>query len=275
MELADRAARQRYAQLIAQCLRPVPVFQAIREDENTLQVERGLMLAMAVWNASDFTGIASACDRLLESGAVELRVIDAAGHRRSHYPGLLLHAWRRTLAQLNGLRTPPPHSGGWAEGIERWRASLTATDDAVGRTWAAHARGEPESASSFQQLIDGQQSSGALLKPDPSQNPETLWYEELVLLHALTAYAVCSGNPKARAAASRAAEHHLNETQPDHATSEPWGLLAFILNPNTRSLADQMLHTVQVLHPNGATGVTAILLADVLDCLRELDRDFR
>jgi hypothetical protein len=234
------------------------------------------MLAMAVCDASNFAGIGSACERLLESGAAELRVIDAAGHRRPHYPGLLLYAWQQTLAQLNGLQSPPsPQPRGWAEGIERWRLSLDATEDATGRVWTALARGGPESASVFQQLIDGQQSSGALIRPDPSQNPETLWYEELVLLHALTAYAVHSGTPEAHAAASRAAEYHLNETQPDHATSEPWGLLAFILNPNARSVADQMLHTVQVLHPNGAAGVTAILLADVLDCLRELDRDSR
>ena len=70
------------------------------------------------------------------------------------------------------------------------------------------------------------------------------------MLHALTAYA-------ARTSADvrgplLAAEYHLNETQPDHATSEPWGLLAFILNANAHSVADQMLHTVQVLYPNGA-----------------------
>ena len=79
-------------------------------------------------------------------------------------------------------------------------------------------------------------------------------------------------NALAREAALLNAAYHLHETQPDHATTEPWGLLAFILNPDTRSLADQLLHTVRVQHPGGARGVTAILLADVLDHLRELAR---
>jgi hypothetical protein len=76
-----------------------------------------------------------------------------------------------------------------------------------------------------------QMPSGAFLPPDPSMNPETAWYFELVLLHAVSTYDPIS--------ASRNAEYHLTETQPDHATTEPWGLLAFIRNRNTHSVADR------------------------------------
>jgi hypothetical protein len=270
METADRAARGRYAQLIAQCLRPAPIFQPAREDERSIQVERGLMLAMALCERPDLAGIDRACGRLLESGAADLPVSDAAGHQRSHYPGLLVYVWRRTLAKVESFLTPAQASG-WAAAIERWSPALREVDGPVGREWAALALEGSDSVSAFQRLAAHQQPSGALLKADPSQNPEALWYDELVLLHALTAYAVRTGSAEIQTPL-RAAAYHLNETQPDHATSEPWGLLAFILNPNTHSVADQMLHTVQVLHPSGADGVTAILLADVLDCLRELDR---
>jgi hypothetical protein len=181
-----------------------------------------------------------------------------------------VYVWRQTLSKVESFLTPA-QAGSWAAAIERWLPALRAVDDAVGRAWAALALEGAASPAVFTRLAEQQQRSGALLKPDPSQNPETRWYDELVLLHALTAHAVRTNNVEMHPA-SRAAEYHLNETQPDHATSEPWGLLTFILNPNTHSVADQMLHTVQVLHPNGATGVTAILLADVLDCLRELDR---
>jgi hypothetical protein len=229
-----------------------------------------MMLAMALCERPDLAGIETACERLLESGAADLRVMDAAGHHRSHYPGLLVYVWRQTLAKVESFLTPAQASG-WAAALERWFPALRAVDDPVARAWSVLALEDSDSSPAFQRLAEQQQPSGALLKADPSQNPETLWYDELVLLHALTAHAVRSGNSTVPASL-RAAEYHLNETQPDHATSEPWGLLAFILNPNTRSVADQMLHTVQVLHPRGANGVTAILLADVLDCLRELDR---
>jgi hypothetical protein len=225
---------------------------------------------MAIREHPDLAGIKQACGRLLQSGAADLRVIDAAGHQRPHYPGLLVYAWRRTLAKVESFLTPAQASA-WAGGIEQWLEVLRKVSDPVGRAWATLALEGSVADSAFGQLAKQQQPSGALLKADPSKNPETLWYDELVLLHALTASAVRGGDAQMQSSL-RAAEYHLNETQPDHATSEPWGLLAFILNPNAHSLADQMLHTVQVLHPNGAAGVTAILLADVLDCLRELDR---
>jgi hypothetical protein len=208
---------------------------------------------------------------LLQSGVADSRVGDAAGHHRSHYPGLLLYAWRPTLALVASFLTPDQASG-WAAGIERWARSLPTVEEPAGAAWSALASDGPQTTAFFQASAQGQQSSGALLQSDPSQNPETVWYNELVLLHALAAYAVRTGRSDLQPAVLRAAEYHLNETQPDHATSEPWGLLAFVLNPDAHSLADQMLHTVKVLHPNGAAGVTAILLADVLDGLRELDR---
>jgi hypothetical protein len=232
------------------------------------------MLAMALCEHPDLATITKTCGRLLHPAAAELRILDAASHHRPAYRGLLVYAWRRTLPRIESFLTPA-QSSEWAAAIERWRTSLRPTGDPVADAWAALAREDANAASSFERLADGQQSSGALLKPDPSQNPEAAWFTELVLLHALTAFAVRTGNAALQATASRAAAYHLDETQPDHATSEPWGLLAFILHPNTHSLADQMLHTIRVLYPAGLNGVAAILLADVLDCLRELGRDSR
>ena len=54
------------------------------------------------------------------------------------------------------------------------------------------------------------------------------------------------------------------EIQPDHATSQPWALFAFIWNPATRYLADQVLHTAR----STSDGVSLILLADALYCVR-------
>jgi hypothetical protein len=69
------------------------------------------------------------------------------------------------------------------------------------------------------------------------------------------------------AAVARNAEFHLDQTQPDHATAQPWGLFAFIWNPRTRGLADQVLHAARVNQPEGLDGVSLMLLADALYCL--------
>ncbi|HLL89432.1 MAG TPA: hypothetical protein VK324_09020, partial [Tepidisphaeraceae bacterium] len=70
------------------------------------------------------------------------------------------------------------------------------------------------------------------------------------------------------AAAARAAEFHQNETQPDHASAQPWGLFPMIRNPLTRPLADQILHAATTQHPAGLEGVSLMLAADALYCLR-------
>ena len=67
-------------------------------------------------------------------------------------------------------------------------------------------------------------------------------------------------------AVRRATRFHLNETQPDHATAQPWGLFAFVWNPPTRPLADQLLHADATART--IDGVSLILLADALYCLR-------
>jgi uncharacterized protein YbaR (Trm112 family) len=61
------------------------------------------------------------------------------------------------------------------------------------------------------------------------------------------------------------------ETQPDHATNQPWALHAFAQSPGTRPLADQLLHAGTMVSGAGgstAGGLTSILLADALYSLR-------
>jgi hypothetical protein len=90
----------------------------------------------------------------------------------------------------------------------------------------------------------------------------------------VASFAIQTGDACLIAAAARNASFHQAETQPDHATHQPWGLLAFILNPVTHPLADQLLHSATAL--SGASGaaavsaITSILLANALYCLRIL-----
>jgi hypothetical protein len=123
----------------------------------------------------------------------------------------------------------------------------------------------------FEHLIARQQPRGEFLPPDAGIHPETRWYEELVILHAAASYAVRVPGSAIQSAVKRSAQYHLNEIQPDHATAEPWGLLAFV--QYAPSLADQMLHAMSMQYPQGITGIPLLLLTDVLYGLRRLMDD--
>ena len=123
----------------------------------------------------------------------------------------------------------------------------------------------------FDRLIALQQPSGEFLSPDPNTNLESRWYEELILLHATAGYAACTPGDAICQAVEKSAGFHANETQPDHATTEPWGLLAFI--QHAPPMADQILHSLTLQYPAGVTGIPLLLLRDVLYGLRQLTMD--
>jgi len=122
------------------------------------------------------------------------------------------------------------------------------------------------------QFAAGQRSTGAFLVAAPADNPETLWYHERVMLHAAASYAAQANDPLVTAAVMQAADFHARETQPDHATTQPWGLLAFVWRREARNLADGMLHALKLQQPSGPDAISSMLLADCLYCLRLLAR---
>jgi hypothetical protein len=155
--------------------------------------------------------------------------------------------------------TPPlPASRGSEFATAAWyaltiQAAATAADQPA-----------PDAARAFSTLAAAQLPNGPFLTPTRSDNLETLWYHELVLLHALTTYALLTNSAPLLDAAKRAALYHLHETQPDHATTQPWALNAFLLSPDTYPLADQILHTLQTQNPGTLDPTSQTLLADTL-----------
>jgi hypothetical protein len=150
---------------------------------------------------------------------------------------------------------------------------------AAGACWAAlavHAGGEllhedrplRIAGGTIRAVVARQQAAGGFLAARGSDNPETLWFHELQIAHALASYAMQAGDPVALDSARRAAQFHLNETQPDHATNQPWGLTAFLADERTHVMADGQLHAASVQQPDRLDGVTLILLADALYSLR-------
>jgi hypothetical protein len=123
----------------------------------------------------------------------------------------------------------------------------------------------------FHRLVGGQQADGSFLPASPTTHPESRWYEELVLLHAVAGYAADTNDPVINQAVEKNVQYHLNEIQPDHATSEPWALLAF--TQYAPLLADQMLHTLALQYPAAVTGIPLLLLRDALYGLEQLTKD--
>ena len=223
-----------------------------------------------------------------------LAVVDRGGHRRPIYTGLLVYAWLQTYRIAHGTLAAST-LGRWEGGLRPWcdmlESKLSNVDwpktgmpasrgakaaEAVWMALALFVAGKvfvrdawlDLASDTFGKLVRGDANRSTFLLALPSDNPETLWYHELVILHAAASYAVQAEDRTLAAAVARNAAFHLNETQPDHATAQPWALFPFIQNPATRSLADQMLHTAAMQHPAGDDAVTLMLLADALYCLR-------
>lgn len=111
------------------------------------------------------------------------------------------------------------------------------------------------------------QPRGTLMATGMDDNLESWWHHELVLLHAATSYAAPRRDPRWQSFLQKSAEHHFAETQPDHASTQPWGIHAFLLFPHTISLADQMIHAAVVQGGGHPEAVSMLLFADALDCV--------
>jgi hypothetical protein len=280
---------RRYAELVGRTLCAAPLrFAGMAESCGAVQVERGVVYPRMLCGPGAVDDCGEALTLPFELAMTPRAVVDALGHRRPGYRGLLFHSVFRAIAvdRSGGLRD---YAGRWVERLAEQMAGLrwpehgghripaaigAVVADAVWMMLAAREAVEfggeaswPERAGeAFGRLAACQHPQGTFLTPTASDNPETHWYHELVVLHAATVYAAQAQDEELAAAIARNAEFHLNETQPDHATNQPWGLAAFARNPSTRPVADGMLHAAATI--GRGSGVTSILLADALYCLR-------
>lgn len=299
--MADFAAIQRelgrYAAMIEPIIARVAPFAAVGEDARSVQVERGVVFPLALrsgWSPD----MSAAVDWLIERSnrplLEDVQFVDASGHQRPVYRGLLIYSWLQAY-RVAYEAMPRDQFGAWEEGLRPWcdllenligdvewfegaiPAERGATiAEAVWIALALHLAGRvfvrdawtDLAADVFGKMVRRQQSSGAFLAASGRDNPETHWYHELVILHAAASYAVQAEDRTVAAAVARNGEFHLRETQPDHATNQPWALFAFAWNPATRSLADQVLHAGTTQDPAGQNAVSLMLLADALYCLR-------
>jgi hypothetical protein len=285
---------RKYAGLVAGLLKGESSFSDSIESTTSIAVERGTMLPLLLDSVTT-EGLARV-ERLIEitrAGRLEtIVVVDAQGHHRPIYRPILVYAWLSAF-HLRYEDLPRSEFGRWEEALRAWADLLEAELGNIGwdatSAWAGRGGSAGEAcwiaaalhragkvyvrdawvdlaSDLFGKVVKAQQASGAFLQATASDSPEARWFDELAMLHAAAAYAVMAEDKAVAGAVKRNTEFHLRETQPDHATKQPFGLCAFIWNEQTRSLADQMLHNVST---GPLDGVSRILLADTLQCLKQ------
>ena len=214
------------------------------------------------------------------------RLADAGGHSRPFHAGLVAHALGLADRLRPGSFDAPALLD--AHRARVWRDTLTYGTHAMlhaGRrsraseaseimadVWdelATITLGGSSPATTLGRVIEAQDPRGPYFTFDgkAGDNPEPWWYAELVVLHAVATYAVVSGNEAAADSARLAAAFHHAETQPDHATSQPWALHAFLSDANSLPTADLLLLAATAQQPASLGVVPRVLLADAAVCL--------
>ena len=285
---------RRYAAMLEWMIPAESAFTPTAESATSIQVERGVILPHVMKNVGQPSG-ASVVDRLIEATAIgafdRFAVVDRGGHHRPVYRPLLVYCWLQAF-RLAYETLPRMEFGRWEEGLRPWCDLLEAelgemslanvpasrggvASEAAWTALALYVAGKVYvrdawtdlAGDTFGRLTRGQQPSGAFLQTTASDNPEPNWYHELTILHACASYAVQAEDRTVAAAVARAVTFHVAETQPDHATEQPWAVFPFVWSPTARPLADQLLHAVSISQPGGIQGVPLMLLADALYCL--------
>lgn len=109
---------------------------------------------------------------------------------------------------------------------------------------------------------------GSSLHPqEPGESIELWTYRELSGLHALANMALRRRSESWSKRVEQIALYHLEHTQPDFTTSQPWGVFGFFWSPRTRSFADQQIHDAATEGGGTLNPLAAMLLADAADAL--------
>ncbi len=262
----------RYVELIRATLRAAVKDRGAREDSFSLAISFVAKAAGAAPPPSD-----SIDSQTLLDG----RIVDGAGHSRPLYRGLLIYALAHSEARIGKLaevfatsrrdafasfadaRSPVLASNG--------SAIIELAFDALAASCVAESVSSDPAAGVLMHIASSQQSDGSYLARTSSDNPEPTWYYELALLHAMASFAYRRDDSTARASAMRAARYQAEQIQPDHASSHPFAMHAFLRDEQGTYLADMMLHAAGVQQPSRMDTVSLLLLADAVDCIRSCD----
>ncbi|MEM8781514.1 MAG: hypothetical protein AAGE65_01545 [Planctomycetota bacterium] len=194
-----------------------------------------------------------------------VRFRDGRGHSRPHYLYLAAGLHRA------GLGVHPV-------GLARDAGVVSCAGDELGDAfelpWLSNAVNDQFDMSRdwLDMEVGALESDTPMHPPDVDTTPDEWTFAEMGALHGLFNAAIAIGHDAGLAKAHAAARYHLQHTQPDYTTYQPWALAAFLYFPDTVGFAEQQLHDVEThLHVEGPPGalVPGLLLADAVATLRE------
>lgn len=234
-------------------------------------------------------GLAAALGRVASLRS-DTAFVDGAGHRREVYGPLVAHLCFSAAA----LSRPPAGPGG-VEDLRGLVVALLAaladehrvdaavswdTGEEAGRVAGALWRalvtlqgalltGDIDSGLSALGVIgrvaDTPGPGGALHAQTADDTPDAWVYRELTGLHALYLASQVTRDAGWAVRCRQVAAYHVEHTQPDYTTYQPWALAAFAEDASTAGFAEQQLHDVQthlaIEGPGGAL-LPGLLLGD-------------
>ncbi len=199
-----------------------------------------------------------------------LRYNDSLGHTRPAYFALLVHL------HAAALDDDTPGRDAVAAAVARLEPR---PDDPADELWRAlclsHLPGQ-DPAPMVDAVVSRPGPNGELHAfVEGDDLLDAWWYRELVGLHALFRLAHGPlGRDAWRARARGAVLYHLDNTQPDHTTAQPWAVAAFLTHPESIPFGEQQLHDARSYWTHGGPGASVIpglLLADAAGTMMGLD----
>ena len=265
---------ERYEKLIRATLETALTNRTVNTSDNSVDVALPFVHAV-IGSPFRIKSKPNICDKPL----------DGAGHSRSLYRGLVAYS----LAQLDDIDSSLVDSStadSFSQAIQNQFADvvdgLSEHDASQGSRWVqlafdalaitcakrVNTDARVRANSILEQFARAIQTDGSFFVRAASDNPEPTWYHELAMLHAIMTFGCRTGNAPALNAARAAAQYQAEQIQPDHASSHPFALHAFLRIEHGRYLADMMLHAAGVQQPSGMDSISLLLLADALDCMK-------
>lgn len=203
---------------------------------------------------------------------------DELGHHRPVYRLLLLHGGLRvmmtspSLAEPRPLILPPAHENPSAD-LQLWGCLLQLEQSAIK---ALPTAATDAALAQIDELLTRPGEGGSLHRMNADESLDGWTWRELVGLHALAHVCVLAPSPMRLNRLQEVASYHLDNTQPDNTTNQPWGLPGFVLG-GAVTLAEQQLHDVlahaTTLASRRPPLLTGLLLADAARLLQRSPKD--
>ena len=216
------------------------------------------------------------------------RCVTPTGQSRRTYHPLAVHLCLRAFAMSRASLAEADRAAceaGLRDAVARYEVSETAGDDVAvtlwqtlcvveaGRLGLAEAGQAEAAVARADALLRANEADGSLHAQSVDDQLDAWTYRELAGLHAAANLALVCGRDDWRKRALAVAAFHLQHTQPDYTTYEPWGVFAFLWSTDTMIFADQQLHdtaaNLQLSHGSAAL-MAGLLLADAARSLTEV-----